>query len=83
MTEKMKKRLAITGACAIGLALVVAIGLRFQKAPGESDILPQPPQSSESVKPEVTTTCGGCTSGFTDSELCGSWGRVSGSPGAF
>lgn len=53
MTEKMKKRLAITGACAIGLALVVAIGLRFQKAPGEPDTLPQLPQSSESVKPEV------------------------------
>lgn len=53
MTEKMKKRLAITGACAIGLALVVANGLRFQKAPGEPDTLPQQPQSSESVKPEV------------------------------
>ncbi len=53
MTEKMKKRLAITGASAIGLALVVAIGLQFQKAPVESDTLPQQPQSSESVKPEV------------------------------
>ena len=53
MTEKTKKRLAIVGASAIGLALVVAIGLQFQKAPGEPDTPPQPPQSSESVKPEV------------------------------
>lgn len=53
MTEKMKKRLAIAGASVIGLALVVAIGMQFTKAPGEPDTLPQQPQSSESVKPEV------------------------------
>ena len=53
MTEKMKKRLAIAGASAIGLALVVATGLQFQKAPVESDTLPQQPQSSASVAPAV------------------------------
>lgn len=53
MTDKMKKRLAIAGASVIGLALVVAIGMRFQKTPGEPDTLPQQPQSSESVEPEV------------------------------
>lgn len=53
MTEKMKKRLAIAGACAIGLALVVAIGLQFQKATVEPDTLPQQPQNSASVAPEV------------------------------
>ena len=53
MTEKMKKRLAIAGASAIGLALVVAIGLQFQKAPVEPDTLPQQPQNSASVAPEV------------------------------
>ncbi len=53
MTEKTKKRLAIAGASAIGLALVVAIGMQFTKAPGEPDPLPQQPQSSEAVNPEV------------------------------
>lgn len=52
MTEKMKKRLTIAGACAIGLALLVAIGMQFTKVPSEPDILPQPEQSS-SVSPEL------------------------------
>lgn len=52
MTEKMKKRLAIAGASAISLALVVAIGMQFTKAPGGPDTLPKPEQSS-SVSPEV------------------------------
>lgn len=52
MTEKTKKRLTIAGASVLGLALVVAIGMQFTKAPGEPDALPKPEQSS-SVSPEV------------------------------
>lgn len=33
MSEKTKRRLAIAGAAVIGLALVVAIGMRFAKEP--------------------------------------------------
>lgn len=53
MTEKTKKRLAITGASVIGLALVIAIGMQFTKAPSEPDTLPQPEQSSTAMSPEV------------------------------
>lgn len=53
MTEKNKKRLTIAGASVLGLALVVAIGMQFIKAPGEPDALPTPEQSASSVAPEV------------------------------
>lgn len=53
MTEKSKKRLTIAGASVLGLALVVAIGMQFTKAPGEPDTLPTPEQSASSVAPEV------------------------------
>lgn len=57
MNEKMKKRLAIGGCAVIGIALAAAIGLQFQKAPTQADILP--PESTESsevtVAPPETT----------------------------
>ena len=57
MNEKMKKRLAIGGCALIGIALVAAIGLQFQKAPTQADILP--PESTKSsevtVAPPQTT----------------------------
>ena len=46
MNEKMKKRLAIGGCAVIGIALAAAIGLQFQKAPTQADVLP--PKSTES-----------------------------------
>lgn len=57
MNEKMKKRLAIGGCAVIGIALAAAIGLQFQKAPTQADVLP--PESTESsevtVAPPETT----------------------------
>lgn len=54
MNEKMKKRLAIGGCAVIGIALAAAIGLQFQKAPTQADVLP--PESTEvTVAPPETT----------------------------
>lgn len=56
MTEKAKKRLTIAGISVLGLALVVAIGIQFTKAPSEPDALPQQPeQNSSSMQPGVPT----------------------------
>lgn len=59
INEKMKKRLAIGGCAVIGIALAVAIGLQFQKAPTQADVLP--PESTKSSEvtvapPEITPT---------------------------
>lgn len=66
MNEKMKKRLAIGGCAVIGIALAAAIGLQFQKAPTQADILP--PKSTESSEvtvapPETTSTTAPSTEG--------------------
>ena len=53
MTEKTKKRLTIAGVSVLGLALLVAIGMQFAKAPDKPDTLPQSEQGSSSVTPEV------------------------------
>ena len=37
MTEKTKKRLTIAGVSVLGLALLVAIGMQFAKAPDKPD----------------------------------------------
>lgn len=53
MSEKTKRRLAIAGAAVIGLALVVAIGMRFAKEPVKPDASSQEPVSSSDVAPEI------------------------------
>lgn len=53
MTEKTKKRLTIAAVSVLGLALLVAIGMQFAKAPDKPDTLPQTEQGSSSVTPEV------------------------------
>ncbi len=63
MNEKMKKRLAIGGCAVIGIALAAAIGLQFQKAPTQADVLP--PESTESS--EVTVAPPDSTSTTTPS----------------
>lgn len=51
MSDKTKRRLAIAGAAVIGLALVVAIGMRFAKEPEKPDASSQEPASSSEVAP--------------------------------
>ena len=53
MSDKTKRRLAIAGAAVIGLALVVAIGMRFAKEPVRPDVSSQEPVSSSDVVPEI------------------------------
>lgn len=53
MSDKTKQRLAIAGAAVIGLALVVAIGMRFAKEPVKPDASSQEPVSSSDVAPEI------------------------------
>lgn len=53
MSDKTKRRLAIAGAAVIGLALVVAIGMRFTKEPTKPDASSQEPVSSSDVAPEI------------------------------
>ena len=58
MNEKMEKWLSIGGCAVMGIALAVAIGLQFQKAPTRADVLP--PESTKSaevtVAPPETTS---------------------------
>ena len=51
MNEKMERRIAIGGCAVMGIALAVAIGLQFQKAPTQADVLP--PKSTESSEVSV------------------------------
>ena len=63
MSDKTKRRLAIAGAAVIGLALVVAIGMRFAKEPIKPDASSQEPVSSSHVAPDIqdkTEKKGGC-----------------------
>ncbi len=53
MSDKTKRRLAIAGAAVIGLALVVAIGMRFAKEPVRPDTSSQEPVSSSDVAPDI------------------------------
>lgn len=53
MSDKIKRRLAIAGAAVIGLALVVAIGMRFDKEPVKPDASSQEPVSSSDVAPDI------------------------------
>ena len=53
MSDKTKRRLAIAGAAVIGLALVVAIGMRFAKEPVKPDASSQEPVSSSDVAPVI------------------------------
>ena len=53
MSDKTKRRLAIAGAAVIGLALVVAIGMRFAKEPVKPDASSQEPISSSDVAPDI------------------------------
>jgi hypothetical protein len=53
MSDKTKRRLAIAGAAVIGLALVVAIGMRFAKEPVKPDASSQEPVSSSDVAPDI------------------------------
>ena len=53
MSDKTKRRLAIAGAAVIGLALVVAIGMRFAKEPAKPDASSQEPVSSSDVAPDI------------------------------
>lgn len=53
MSDKIKRRLAIAGAAVIGLALVVAIGIRFAKEPVGPDASSQEPVSSSDVAPDI------------------------------
>ncbi len=53
MSDKTKRRLAIAGAALIGLALVVAIGMRFAKEPVKPDASSQEPVSSSDVAPDI------------------------------
>ncbi|BCJ96564.1 hypothetical protein acsn021_41330 [Anaerocolumna cellulosilytica] len=53
MSDKTKRRLAIAGAAIIGLALVVAIGMRFTKEPTKPDASSQEPISSSDVAPDI------------------------------
>ena len=50
MTEKTKKRLTIAGVSVLGLALLVAIGMQFAKAPDK--------------KPNPTTRFSNCFPGL-------------------
>ena len=53
MSDKTKRRLAIAGAAVIGLALVVAIGMRFAKEPVKPDASSQEPVSSSEMAPDI------------------------------
>ena len=53
MSDKTKRRLAIAGAAVIGLALVVAIGMRFAKEPVRPDASSQEPVSSSEMAPDI------------------------------
>lgn len=53
MGNKTKRRLAIAGAAVIGLALVIAIGMRFAKEPVKPDASSQEPVSSSNAAPEI------------------------------
>ena len=53
MSDKTKRRLAIAGAAVIGLALVVAIGMRFTKEPVRPDASSQEPVGSSNVAPDI------------------------------
>lgn len=53
MSDKTKRRLVIAGAALIGLALVVAIGMRFAKEPIKPDASSQEPVSSSHVAPDI------------------------------
>ena len=53
MSDKTKRRLAIAGAAVIGLALVVATGMRFAKEPVKPDASSQEPISSSDVAPDI------------------------------
>ena len=53
MSDKTKRRLAIAGAAVIGLALVIAIGMRFAKEPVGPDASSQEPVSSSDVAPVI------------------------------
>lgn len=53
MSDKTKRRLVIAGAAVIGLALVIAIGMRFAKEPVKPDAFSQEPVSSSNVAPEI------------------------------
>ena len=53
MSDKTKRRLAIAGTAVIGLALVVAIGMRFAKEPAKPDASSQEPVSSSDVAPVI------------------------------
>lgn len=53
MSDKTKRRLAVAGAAVIGLALVVAIGMRFAKEPAKPDASSQEPVSSSEVAPDI------------------------------
>ncbi|WP_411677840.1 DUF6550 family protein [Caproicibacter sp.] len=53
MGNKTKRRLAIAGAAVIGLALVIAIGMRFAKEPVRPDTSSQEPVSSSNVAPDI------------------------------
>lgn len=53
MGNKTKRRLAITGASIIGLALVVAIGMQFAKEPVKPDASSQEPSGSSDVDSEI------------------------------
>ena len=53
MSDKTKRRLAIAGAAVIGLALVVAIGMRFAKEPVKPDASSQEPVSSSDAAPDI------------------------------
>ena len=53
MSDKTKRRLVIAGAALIGLALVVAIGMRFAKEPIKPDASSQEPVSSSEMAPDI------------------------------
>lgn len=64
MTEKTKKRLAVTGGIAICAGLLAAISLQFAKTPAGEDVLPEeesgvaevtaaPSPATESVEPAI------------------------------
>ena len=53
MSDKTKRRLAIVGAGVIGLALVLAIGMRFAKEPVGLDASSQEPVSSSDAAPVI------------------------------
>lgn len=55
MSDKTKRRLTIAGAAVIGLALVVAIGMRFAKEPVKPDASSQEPVRSSDVAPDIQT----------------------------